>query len=422
MCAKKRIALRALLSLMAIFVLALNVIHAQDNAESWTRFRGPNGTGILENFHAPIPWTKEQVRHRISLPGTGNGSPSIWNDVAFLQTSDADAQIRSLVAIDLNAGKIVWKRDTAFVPYSIHKYSSYASCTPCVDADRVYNVWGSPQALVVEAYDHKGEQAWSRDLGKYVSQHGFGSSPMRVGDLVVVFNSQDSKDLGPGDKPGTDRMVALNAATGETVWERELKPLNVCYGVPCIAEVDGKQALLDANSAIGFFALDASNGEVLFNHLPFSKRVCCSCVFNDQIIVSSEGSGGGGNVVVAMDRATGKERFRVDKAASYVPSALIYKNQLIIWSDNGIITSVDAYTGKTLATKRVGGSYSASPVVLGGMVANISHDGIVTVLDPSAKLNEVASIDLEQPSRATLAATPEKLLIRTDEQLWVIGK
>jgi outer membrane protein assembly factor BamB len=244
---------------------------------------------------------------------------------------------------------------------------------------------------------------------------------MRVGDLVIVFNSQDSKDLGPGDKPGTDVMVALNAATGETVWQRELKPLNVCYGVPCIAEVDGKQALLDANSSVGFFALDASNGELLFNHLPFGKRVCCSCTFNDQIIVSSEGSGGGGNVVVALDRATGKERFRVDKAASYVPSTLIYKNQLLIWSDNGIVTSVDAYTGKTLAVKRVGGSFSASPVVLGGKLANVSHDGIVTVLDADAKLKELGAIDLEQSSRATLAATPQRVLVRTDEQLWIIG-
>ncbi len=394
---------------------------AQD-ADGWTRFRGPNGTGVLESFHGPLPWNNSQVLHRVKLPGGGNGSPAIIDNTAYLQAADKEKQTRSLVAIDLSSGAIKWKKDSPFPLYSIHQFSSYASSTPCVDSDRIYNVWGSPESLVVEAYDHQGEKLWSRDLGTYVSQHGFGSSPMRVDDLVIVFNSQDAMELPPGVAAGTDKIVALKAATGEIAWERQLSPTRVCYGVPVIDKVDGKLAILNANSAEGFFALDVSSGEKIFSSLPFGKRVCCSCSFNDEIIVASEGSGGGGNIVVAYDRKTGKERFRLEKAASYVPTTILHGDKLFVWADNGIVSSVDAYSGKVLASKRIGGNFSASPVLLGDKLVNISHEGVVTILSADDKLKELGSIELEQVSRATLAATPEKLLVRTDEQLWIIGK
>ncbi len=410
------------------FVLAFGLVliglttftHGQED-QQWSRFRGPNGTGILDSFYVPLPWTDKQILHRVDLPGNGNGSPSIWNGVAYLQVANSESQKRSLVAVDLSSGKIKWTRESAFSPYGIHKFSSYASSTPCVDADRVYNVWGAPESLIVEAYSHQGEKIWSRDLGSYVSQHGFGSSPMLVDGLVVVYNSQDAMELPEGVAPGPDQMVALKVDSGEIAWKRDLEASRVCYGVPCVTEIDGKEALLNANTSNGFYAIDVKDGNVLLEDLPFGKRVCCSCSFNDDIFVASEGSGGGGNIVVAYDRKTKKERFRVEKAASYVPTTVLNNDKLFIWSDNGIVSAVDAYTGKSLASKRVGGSYSASPVLLGGKLLNVSHDGVVTILDANNNLNEVGSIELEQSSRASIAATPDKLLIRTDAQLWVIG-
>ena len=160
-----------------------------DTEGGWTRFRGPNGTGIVESFGGAIPWTEADVAHRIDLPGPGNGSPAILGDRAYLQTVQQAQNVRSLVAIDFAVGKILWKKDQTFKPYPIHKFSSYASSTPCVDEQRVYNVWGTPDAVEMTAYTHDGERVWSRDLGGYVSEHGFGTSPMRVGDLVVLYIS-----------------------------------------------------------------------------------------------------------------------------------------------------------------------------------------------------------------------------------------
>jgi outer membrane protein assembly factor BamB len=423
------IAYRSLVS-RAIFMLVAMVcfgsitmrdLDAQTSDQQWNRFRGPNGTGVLETFAGPLPWQEDNVLHRIDLPGSGNSAASVWGTTAYLQVADTSNQTRSLIAIDIDSGRMLWQRASNFPLYSIHKFSSYASSTPCVDETGVYNVWGSPDSLAVEAYRHDGEPLWKRDLGRYVSQHGFGSSPMRAGDYVIVFDSQDAEELPPGVAPGIDRMVALDIKSGEIAWHRALSPTRVCYGVPVIDEVDGKTALLNANTSDGFFGIDVQSGEIIFKSLPFEKRVCCSVTFNDEIIVASEGSGGGGNVVVALDRATGKERYRIDKQASYVPTTLLHNDKLFIWSDAGIVSSVDAYTGKQLATKRIGGNFSASPILLGDKLLNISHEGVITILSGDEKLSELGSMELEQTSRATLSATPNKLLIRTDSQLWIIG-
>ena len=408
--------------LMAAEVADRAASGATEPAE-WTRFRGPNGTGIQPAYSGPLPWKPSDVVARIDLPGSGNGSVAVWGDTAFLQAADVQAKKRSLVAVDLKDHKVLWQAEQPFPMYPIHKFSSYASSTPCVDEQRVYNAWGEPDRVTVEAFTHGGERVWSRDLGSYVSEHGFGTSPMRVGELLILFISQDAiqEKLPPGVEPGTDRMVALRADSGETAWETPLKANMVCYGVPCVTEVNGRTAIVAANTINGFFAIDVADGSLLFEELPFGKRVVSSPALNDRIIVASEGSGGGGNIVVAFDRQAGnRELFRIEKGASYVPTPIVLDDRMLIWSDNGIVSSISLPSGENEWTKRIGGSFSASPILVNGKLLNVNHDGVVTVMQVDPEPEVLASYDLEQGSRASIVATENRILIRTDSQLWVI--
>ncbi len=407
--------------LLCSLVLVATVTPPIFAEELWNRFRGPNGTGVLEQCDAPAPWTSADVAHRVDLPGRGNGSPVLGGGAAYLQSADSATKTRSLVAIDLKTGQIRWTRPRPFPLYEIHKFSSYASSTPCTDANRVYNVWGEPKSLTVEAYSHDGDLIWTRDLGSFVSQHGFGSSPMRVGDFVVLFDSQDAEDLPPGVPPGTDRMIALDAATGNIAWQRELRPSKVCYGVPCVTSINDQLALVAASTSQGFFAVAASDGKLLASALPFGKRVVSSCVFDQNIIAASEGSGGGGNIVIALDRNDMKtQKFRIERAGSYVPTCLIHDGLLYVWADNGIVSCHGTATGETYWTKRVSGNFSGSPVLLSDKLVNISHEGVVTVLKAGRDAEVLGSVDLEQSSRASIAANDRQIVLRTDSQLWII--
>jgi outer membrane protein assembly factor BamB len=139
-----------------------------------------------------MPWRPDQVAWSIDLPGEGNGSPVLWQDRYYLLSANPQTAKRQLICGDLATGKAIWIEEFPSPSFPIHKLSSFASCTPCVDETGVYAAWATPEQLVVKAFSHEGKELWSRDLGRYVSQHGFGGSPIRVGSLLVLANSQDA--------------------------------------------------------------------------------------------------------------------------------------------------------------------------------------------------------------------------------------
>src|SRR4029077_2763842 len=69
-----------------------------------------------------------------------------------------------------------------------------------------------------------------------------------------------------------------------------------------------------------------------------------------------------------------------------VPSPLAYRGQVYMVASGGIVTSVEAATGKLLFRARVNapGTYYASPVAAGGKVIITSSEGVITVLDAGA--------------------------------------
>ncbi len=397
---------------------------AESETNAWTRFRGPNGVGSIEGFSVPLPWKAEQVLGRVDLPAFGNGSPVIWNSKAFVLCGDHSNADRYLVAIDIEKPRLLWQKKFASIVHKLHKLSSYASSTPCVDAERIYCAWGSPQSLTIKAFTHDGDEVWSRDLGRYETQHGFGTSPIIVGDLIVFLNSQDAEELPEGVPPGTESMVALDRLTGATVWETPFIATRVCYGVPCVATIDGRETILCSSTGNGFFALDAKTGEKLWSPKPtvFSKRVCSSIVQTGSLLISTEGSGGGGNILFAV-KADGsqEEVYRLKKAAPYVPTPVTKGDEMFLWADNGIVSCIDTQTGNVHWSERVGGNVSSSPVVLGNSLVGISQDGVVTFLAADKQYRKLGEIALQQTVRSTPAATANRLLIRSDEQLWVIA-
>src|SRR5438477_9124426 len=78
-------------------------------AADWTRFRGPNGSGVAETA-VPTSWSKtENVLWTAPLPA-GHSSPIVVKGRVFLQSTSADGDQRTLHAIDANTGRTVWAK------------------------------------------------------------------------------------------------------------------------------------------------------------------------------------------------------------------------------------------------------------------------------------------------------------------------
>ena len=182
---------------LSLVGLALALMAASAAAQEWSRFRGPNGMGESEASTIPASWTERTQNWMVTLPGKGHSSPVLWGQKIFLLSADPVTAERYVLCINAADGKEIWRRTYPGVKHHLHANSSFASSTPACDANQIYVAWSDPEFTRLMALDHAGNEKWTVNLGPWVSQHGFGSSPMIYGDLVVVNCSQE-------DSNGTD--------------------------------------------------------------------------------------------------------------------------------------------------------------------------------------------------------------------------
>lgn len=402
--------------LSCILFLAL---HFAALAEDWTRFRGPNGTGLSNAKNVPSAWSEKDFNWKASLPGSGHSSPVIWGDKIFL-TSTLDNPAKILVlCLRVADGSIIWKREFPFVPFEKHKFNSFASATPAVDKDRVYLSWSMPAKYSLLALDHDGNSVWERDLGPFKSQHGCGTSPIVHGDKVILSNEQDGQSF----------LLAVDSKTGETRWQTSRRTSSAAYSTPCLFEPEGeKPALIFNSQAHGISAVDPETGAPLWEYAKaFDKRSVSSPIVAGGLIFGSCGSGAGGHYVVAVrpgDRAGKKApelAYELRRSAPYVPTPVAFGNFVFFWSDGGVVTCMEARTGEMRWQERAGGNFFGSPVCIDGRIFCVSTSGEVVVVEASDQFKIIARNPLNETTHATPAVAGGRLYVRTLSHLISIG-
>jgi outer membrane protein assembly factor BamB len=112
----------------------------------------------------------------------------------------------------------------------------------------------------------------------------------------------------------------------------------------------------------------------------------------------------------------------LDKSvAPYVPTPLVTPQGLFLWSDRGVVTSVEEATGEIRWRGRVGGNYFASPVSLGDAVLGISTDGEMVLVGTGAEFAILGQRALEEVVRATPAVADGRLIVRTEKALMALS-
>lgn len=387
--------------------------------EGWQRFRGPNGSGVIANCDVPLPWSSDDVAWEVSLPGIGNASPIVSGDVAFISSADPASGQQHLHAVDIATGQTKWHNTYQSRKFPIHARSSFASSTPCVNDTALFFCWANPDSLMLVALRHDGSELWRKDLGTYVSQHGFGGSPVLFGQTLVLVNSQDAEDLPAGVAAGQSRVSAFDSTTGELLWETPRTTTRVCYGSPTLfTDPAAGPALLFSNTGDGLYALSLQTGSVLWSQKVFSKRCVSSPLVVGDLAIGTEGEGGGGNKLVAISISPPQTvRFQVDRAAAYVPTPVVLGNLLFQWGDTGIVSCLKLPTGEVLWSKRIGGNVSSSPVIAGDKLMGIAEDGTVTILSATSEFREHGKVSLDEVCRATPALSEQFILLRTQSRL-----
>ena len=424
---------RALIRMFAI-VLFGTVLGSFASAQEWTRFRGPNGQGESETSTIPASWTDKDLNWKIELPGIGHSSPVLWGDKIFLLSADPKDATRYVLCINAADGKTIWRRDYPGVTHKLHVNSSYASVTPAVDAERVYVAWSDPDFTRLMALDHQGNEVWTINLGSWMSQHGFGCSPMLYDDLVVLNCSQEDSKLPGLPLPKEAFIVAVEQSTGKIRWRTDRKMDSASYSVPTVRKNEaGQDELLCNSQGEGLFALDPKTGTENWSLPVLSMRSVSCPLYVGGLVFGTTGAGAGVHYLVAVRPGkVPQEEYRIKQTppgfpsasiASYVATPVCRGNLMFIFEDRqGHVTCIHAPTGKVLWFKpRVGAPFFGSPVRAGDRVFCVDTAGTVVCLAADKEFKELGRTELNELCRSTPAIAGGRMYVRTISHLYSVG-
>lgn len=417
---------RITISFIAFFSAVLLMTSPGVGDDNWPRFRGHNGSGISKATTIPVEWTEKDYNWKISLPGSGNSSPVVWENHIYVTSADVTNGTQTLQCINAHTGTVSWAKEFEFKKYKTHNNNSFASNTPVVDKDGVCVLWQTPAGSPLIAYSHAGEKQWTYDLGPYKHGQGGATSPIIYQDKVVVSNDGKSNSF----------LVAVHRKTGDELWKIPRLGKRACFSTPCVFRPEhGPEELIFTHCFEGVIGVDPKTGSQKWHIDVFgthSQRAVGSPVIYDDLIISSSGARFGEKNVVAVTTVPDKnamndqaviaeEVYRLTKTAPHVPTVIAYEDRLYLWGDEGVVTCANAKTGKTVWLHRAGGNYFASPIIVDGKMYNVDVDGTVVVMSTGDQPRVLARNELGEQCRATPAVANGVLFLRTDSQLFSIG-
>lgn len=398
----------------------------------WTRFRGPDASGISDDTELPTTWSATQnVIWKTALPGRGASSPITLADKIFLtcysgygfdkdEPGEQEKLMHHVVCLDRSSGKILWdKRNTARMPEKEYggfiTQHGYASGTPATDGEAVYAFFGLSG---VWAYTLDGELLWKADAGS--GTHGWGSATSVVlhNNLVIVNASVESNAL-----------IALDKKTGKEVWRADDVPMS--WSTPLVVELaDGSHELV-ASMKGHIRGYDPNTGEQLWHCRGVQDYVVPGVVAKGDVVYVTGGRAAarifavrcGGRGDVSDSHVLWEVR-----ETSKVPMPVVHDGLLYYVDQRGNAACLDAATGEVLYEEGLGFSGGgdkvyASPVLADGKLTVLSRQGGAAVLAAGRQFKELARNDLGDPSvfNGTPVVSNNQLLLRSDTFLYCLG-
>jgi len=453
----------------------------------WPRFRGPNGSGVADDQVPPIKFGPESnVKWKVNVP-SGLSSPIIAGDNLVL-TAFENGKLYT-IAYQRTDGKEAWRREAPAkqIEQYLKEEGSPAASTPATDGKRIISYFGSCGLI---CYDLDGKELWKYPMPTAVTWANFGSgvSPILADGLVILVRDElkGSRILAlnaangelqwekarqsmisyctpvlwetPRGKQvvvaGIGRMIGYDLKTGQESWFVAGMPAGPCAS-PVVAagnlffagwspggpddkenqmpsfntllkdaDADKDGALSKAEAEKTFFkdsfeALDTNkDGKITRDEWDRVLKLLTEAK-SGVFAVSPGGTGD-----ISGSHTLWKKR----KGAPYVPSAIVYRGQVVMVKDGGFVSAYDAKTGEEIyLQERVAapGRYYASPVAANGHIYFTSlDDGTVTVFKAGTAKPELVATNPKFGERvsATPAIADNTLYLRTASKLYAFAE
>ncbi len=461
------------------FVLLLAGVAADTpDPEGWSRFRGPNGSGVSTSTRLPAEFgPTTNVVWKTELP-FGHSSPALTRERIFLTAARGERLVT--ICLDRKTGRILWEREA---PRSreekLDSRNGPAGPTPATDGTNVYVFFADFGLL---SYDMNGRERWRVPLGPFNNLYGMGASPVLVDDAVVLACDQNTdsfilsvaqrdgrirwktprpeahsghstpilyKPAGGATQiivPGSFMLTAYAPGSGEKLWwvgglSFEMKSTPVVSGDTLFINGFGTpQNQPGAHPVIPEFAEMVRQyadpaGKVTFKTLPDGNARSWIDLNADAEVSAGEWdyyraamASENGMLAIRLggrgDMTAANVRWKYHKSVPQLPSPLVYSHVLYMVNDGGIVTTLNPETGAEMGQGRLKGAidrYYASPVAGDGKIFMLSETGKIAVLAPGGTLEPVVVNDLKDDIYATPAISDDRMYVRTRGWLYCFG-
>lgn len=295
----------------------------------------------------------------------------------------------------------------------IHKKNSHASPTPLIAGDAVYVHFGHQGTACV---DRAGEIRWVSREHAYPPVHGNGGSPVLVGD-ALIFTCDGSEN---------PYVLALDAATGKEKWKTPRPidaPRKFSFATPTVIDSPSGPTVIAPGSDC-VLALDPKDGRTLWWARFDGYSVVPKPVVSHSRVLIATGFGPTKLLAIRTDGSgevtSSHIDWQLDRGVPKTPSLIAHEGLVYLISDDGIAMCLDGESGETVWRERIGGNFSASPILAGDRIYFPSEEGVTTVVKAGRAYEKLATNDLEEAIFASPAVAGDALFIRTEKAIYRI--
>jgi outer membrane protein assembly factor BamB len=400
-------------------------------ADNWAQWRGEGFTGIAQGGSYPTKWSEtENVSWKAALPGPGGATPVLWDDKLFLTYAN-DSEGSGLLCYS-TSGKKLWSLPISKTNKNVRgNEGNSASPSPATDGK---HVWAMVTSGEFVCCDFTGKEVWKTNLaeryGPFRIAFGMTSTPVLDGDRIYCQFMYT----------GGAHVVCLDKATGKEIWKspRETGATNEnehTYASPLLYR-DSKREYLITHGSDFIVAYDLKNGKELWRcgglnpHENYHKtlRFVASPGIAEGIIIVPTAKNG--PVVALKTDLSGDVTNKADakywdmkKGTPDVPSPLVHDGLVYLCSEKGLLTCLEAKTGKVIygPERTHGYNHRANPVLAGGNLYLTARDGFVSVVKIGKEFEIVSTNELDDDISATPVFSKGKIYIRGFKNLYCIG-
>lgn len=412
--------------LFFLFVL----FSCNNSTPNWTHFRGSEMDGYAQVNAAPLKWnSNENIAWKSAVKGTGWSSPVIYDNQIWLTSATEDGKEFYVMCYDFDSGDLIYEQTlfTSSEPQRIHGSNSYATPTPCIEQGYVYVHYGSFGTACIDT--RKLEVIWKRDDLPCNHMQGPASSPILHENMLILHLE------------GTENpyVVALDKETGETIW-KSVRPAEIydplepvyrkSYQTPIVIEAQDRELLI-SNSSYMCFAHDVKTGEVVWTiEYGYDSTVSQPLYWNGLVFVNSgwifldnipfftrqyavDPNGKG-------DVTQSHVKWMYEDEVPQIPTPIIVDGKMYMVHDRGMVTCLDAATGKPLWKEKLTGNFNASPVYAAGNLYFFNVKGDCTIVKPGDSFQKVAENSIGETVKSVPAFVRDKMVLRTANNLYLI--